>query len=74
MKNILKFAILLFLNILFIGSCSKDDKIKGICYCEFFSGDKSEYDLGAMTREEQISQCNTHDNNAANFGGECDLE
>ncbi|MBP7642725.1 MAG: hypothetical protein KA767_05265 [Saprospiraceae bacterium] len=70
MKNILMIALLL----IFISSCGKDDKIEGICYCEFFSGDKSQYDLRSMSRQEQIAQCNEHDNNAANFVGHCDLE
>jgi hypothetical protein len=61
--------------VLFLFACKKDeDRRPGVCYCEFFSGDKQEYDLNHLSRQEQIDQCNTHDSNAANFGGDCELE
>ncbi len=46
----------------------------GVCYCIFVKGDDQEYDLSSMTREEQLEECNRHDNNAAKFGGRCELE
>lgn len=71
MKNLLGIVMLAFL----LGACSKDeDRTPGVCYCEFVSGDKQEYDLNHLTRQEQIDACNVHDNNAANFGGSCELE
>ena len=57
-----------------LNACSKDEKQSGICYCTFFKGDDQEYDLSSMTREEQIEECSRHDNNAAKFGGRCELE
>jgi len=70
MKKILGFVA--FSLILF--ACKKEDKDKGVCYCEFFSEDKQEYDLTHLSRQNQQDTCNTHDSNAANFGGECELE
>ena len=65
----------IFVFVMFMGSCSKDaDRRSGVCYCEFFKGDPQEYDLSNLTRAEQESACNVHDNNANNFGGECELE
>ncbi len=69
----------LFIIVLIAGltnACSNDDdnKRSGVCYCEFFKGDDQEYDLSSMTKEEQREECNRHDNNAAKFGGSCELE
>lgn len=59
----------------FLGACrNDDDRISGVCYCEFFSGDDQEYDLSHLSRQNQIDACNTHDTNANNFGGNCELE
>ena len=71
MKNL--FGTILILLSLF--ACNKDeDRRPGVCYCEFFSGKEQEYDLNHLTRQEQIDQCNTHNTNAGNFGGTCELE
>lgn len=71
MKNLFVLLIIL-MSVL---ACSKDNNRRsGVCYCEFSSGDQSEYDLSNMSRAEQIDACNTHDTNAANFGGRCELE
>lgn len=70
-------AILLtaLISILALSSCDKDkDRVKGICYCEFVSGDESEYDLRHLNQISQTDTCNMHSNNAAHFGGECELE
>ncbi len=64
-----------FISILAFSSCEKDkNRVKGICYCEFFNGDKQEYDLRHLNQTAQMDTCNMHDNNAGNFGGECELE
>ena len=71
MKNI--FGI--FVILLFMSSCGKDaNRRSGVCYCEFVKGADQEYDLSNLTRQEQIDACNTHDSNAAKFGGHCELE
>jgi hypothetical protein len=71
MKNLLGFLFILF----FLSACSKDDNRRsGVCYCEFVNGKKQEYDLTHLSRQEQITQCNIHDSNAANFGGNCKLK
>ena len=71
MKNL--FGSLLI--VLFLCACGKDaNRRSGVCYCEFFSGKEQEYDLSHLTRQQQIDQCNTHNTNAGNFGGKCELE
>ena len=71
MKNL--FGI--FVILLFMSSCGKDaNRRSGVCYCEFYKGADQEYDLSNLTRQEQIDACNTHDTNAAKFGGGCELE
>ena len=73
MKKLLSLSILM--APFFILSCSKDNNRKaGVCYCEFANGKKQEYDLTNLTRTQQEDACNTHDTNAANFGGDCELE
>ena len=52
----------------------EDDRRAGICYCDFASGDKQEYDLRGMELDEQKVECQRHDKNAAAFGGECELQ
>ena len=70
MKKLIVLFVICFLS----ATCGKEDRTSGVCYCEFFKGDPQEYDLTAMTRQEQIDQCNIHDSNAAKFGGHCNLE
>lgn len=71
MKKLFNLLLILFIMI----ACVKDeDRESGICYCKFANGKKQQYDLTQFSRQEQIEKCNTHDNNAANFGGVCKLE
>ncbi len=71
----MKYLIAIIFSLFLLGACSKDDNRQtGVCYCEFFSGDKQEYDLTHLSREEQIDACNTHNTNAGNFAGSCELE
>jgi len=58
---------------LILTACKKD-RTPGVCYCEFVSGDESEYDLTHLSKQDQKDTCHTHDTNAANYGGECELE
>ncbi len=63
------------LLIFFLSACGKDENRRsGVCYCEFVKGDDQQYDLSNLSRQEQINACNTHDSNAALFGGHCELE
>lgn len=66
----------ILLSIIFIlSACKKDEnRTSGVCYCDFVNGSKQEYDLTHLSRQQQIDTCNNHDNNAANFGGRCELE
>lgn len=71
MKNVIKFLFVVFI----MSACKKDNnKTPGVCYCDFANGNKQQYDLTQMSRQEQIDQCNTHDRNAAQFGGKCKLK
>ena len=55
-----------------ITSCVK--KISGNCYCSYFSGDKTHYDLTSLTRTQQQDSCNVLDHNAEAFAGDCKLK
>lgn len=56
-----------------LGSTSCKKK-RGICYCKFYSGDKSEYDLRDLSRSEQKDSCAQLNTLAANFVGDCKLK
>lgn len=45
----------------------------GICYCDFANGEKQQYDLTHLSKQAQKDTCSNHDNNAGQFGGECEL-
>jgi len=51
-----------------------EPRVEGICYCHFFSGDESEYDLRDLDRDAQQAQCIQHDADAEAFAGDCELE
>lgn len=70
----MKYLFVLLLSFFFLIACSKGDRKSGVCYCDFANGQKQEYDLTHLTRQQQIDTCNNHDKNAANFGGHCQLE
>jgi hypothetical protein len=53
-------------------SCVK--KKKGNCYCKFYSGDRTHYDLTSLSRGEQEDSCKVIDNNAEAFAGDCKLK
>lgn len=52
-------------------SCKKE---RGICYCKYYSGDKTEYDLKDLPRSEQKDSCAHLNSLAANFAGDCKLK
>ena len=53
-------------------SCVK--KEKGNCYCSYFSGDRTHYDLSSLPRSEQVDSCYVLDQNASHFAGDCKLK
>lgn len=59
-------------TLLFAPSCKK--KEVGVCYCKYLSGDKREFNLMHLTRNQQIDTCNQLNKNAAAFAGDCKLK
>jgi hypothetical protein len=49
-------------------------KKKGNCYCKYYSGDRTHYDLSSLPRNEQEDSCKVLDNNAEAFAGDCKLK
>lgn len=64
--------ILLLLSATIFQSCKKREA--GVCYCDYVSGDKKEFNLKDLKRSEQIDSCFILDGNANGFGGSCELE
>lgn len=62
------------LTIVFLGGMSCKKKESGICYCKYFSGDKTEYDLRSLSRSQQIDSCYVLDGLAEGFAGDCSLK
>ncbi len=74
MKNF-KFIVLLFMiGLLYVGVTSCRKKEKGNCYCSYFGGDKTHYDLTSLPRSQQEDSCNVLDHNAEAFAGDCKLK
>ena len=66
---------LLLLVGLGVSACdANENRQAGVCYCDFASGDESEYDLTELDRSAQQTECRRLDGNAAAFGGRCELE
>lgn len=74
MKSIKEISVSLVLAcvIVFAPSCKK--KEVGVCYCKYLSGDKKEFNLMDLTRNQQIDSCNQLDHNANAFAGDCKLK
>ncbi len=53
-------------------SCKKKDV--GVCYCSYLSGDKKEFNLTDLTRNQAVDSCNVLNNNASAFAGSCKLK
>jgi hypothetical protein len=58
----------LFMNF----SCSK--KTEGICYCSYYAGNKTQWDLRTLSRSQQIDSCYELDRLAEPFAGDCSLK
>jgi hypothetical protein len=74
MKNIgttLSVAIF-FIIIALAASCKKKDI--GVCYCSYLSGDKKEYDMRDLTRNQAQDSCNVLNGYASAFAGSCKLK
>ncbi len=67
-------ALLILISFSLVSCDSNENRQEGVCYCEFFRGDDQEYDLTTLPRDEQVTECNRHNSNAAGFGGRCELE
>jgi len=52
--------------------CRKD--FRGVCRCKYLSGDKKEFDYSQLTIEHAKAKCDSTDNNAEAFAGDCRLE
>lgn len=70
-NNMLRIVALLFCTAALF-SCKK--KESGVCYCHYFSGDKTEYNLTAYPRSQQTDSCYELDRLAEAFAGDCDLK
>ncbi|MEZ5016081.1 MAG: hypothetical protein R2800_03460 [Flavipsychrobacter sp.] len=64
--------LILIASVTVLQSCKKKDA--GVCYCDYVSGDKKEFNLKALERSEQIDSCFVLNKNANAFGGSCELE
>ena len=53
-------------------SCKK--KEVGVCYCKYLSGDKKEFNLMHLTRNQQIDTCDQLNTYAKAFAGDCKLK
>lgn len=53
-------------------ACKK--KESGVCYCHYYAGNKTEYDLNGYSRSQQIDSCYELDRLAEPFAGDCDLK
>lgn len=62
------------LGLVYVGVSSCRKKEKGNCYCSYFSGDKTHYDLTALPRAQQEDSCAQLNNNASAFAGDCKLK
>lgn len=65
-------AVLICLCIAGFAACKK--KESGVCYCSYYGGNKSEYDLSDLPRSQQIDSCYTLDRYAEPFAGDCELK
>lgn len=72
MKRISILCIALLGGIISMSSCTKRES--GVCYCSYFSGDKTQYDLSDLTRTQQIDSCYVLSQHASAFAGSCELE
>lgn len=72
MRKMIMAALLLSGMTGMFSSCSK--KESGVCYCSYYSGDRTHYDLKGLDRQKQIDSCNRLSELASNFAGSCKLK
>ncbi|WP_124635056.1 hypothetical protein [Taibaiella sp. KBW10] len=63
---------MLFLIIGITASCSK--KKSGFCYCSYYGGNRTVYDLNGLERQKQVDSCNRLSELASGFAGSCKLK
>jgi len=71
-KNGTQIAIALLALIISATACKK--KEVGVCYCKYLSGDKREFNLTDLTRNQAKDSCAKLDHNAQAFAGDCKLK
>lgn len=75
MKKVRLILPLLMLGLVYVGVTSCRKKVSGNCYCSYFSGDKTHYDLTMVSsRSAQQDSCVALDHNAESFAGDCKLK
>ncbi|MCW3124230.1 MAG: V-type synthase subunit [Flavipsychrobacter sp.] len=68
-----KVSLFLFCTcVLLTTSCKK--KQVNVCYCSYLSGDKKEFNLTDLTRNQAVDSCNVLDHYASAFAGSCKLK
>lgn len=71
MKKILS-AVMMIYVVAFATSCKK--KQVNVCYCSYLSGDKKEFNMMDLTRNQAIDSCNVLNGYASAFAGSCKLK
>ncbi|MES2679522.1 MAG: hypothetical protein V4635_06535 [Bacteroidota bacterium] len=74
MRNFLSIVALLSISFISLSMTACRKKDKGKCYCKYVSGDKKDFNLNSLPRNEQVDSCAVIDQNAESFGGSCKLE
>ncbi len=70
----MKKLIILILSAAVITGTGCRKKEMGVCYCSYYSGDRTHYDLKSLSRDQQGDSCNVLDHNASAFAGSCKLK
>ena len=60
--------------IIWIGLSSCQKKKSGFCYCTYLSGDKKDFNLNHLDRQQQQDTCAQISQNASHFAGSCKLK
>ncbi|HTN47620.1 MAG TPA: hypothetical protein VL098_14820 [Flavipsychrobacter sp.] len=69
MKSVLIIAVVFIVSTI---ACKKQES--GICRCSYLSGDKKDYDLSSLPRDQQQDSCGVLDGYAEAFAGDCKLK
>ncbi len=72
MKKVIVLSLLTGSFVTFLSSCTK--RQDGVCYCSYYAGNKTQYDLSSLPRSQQIDSCYVLNQNAGPFAGSCELE